>query len=337
MPLFGLLGLGGGSGNSLISGPSGADLDSSGGTKITSGENVYHVFTSDGNLVISSDGSGEGYTAMEIVVIGGGGGGGRGGGGGAGGIIQAPGAPIVAATMAVDIGPGGLGNNGSANGDAGTNSTFAHPAGTMTGYGGGKGGGTPTAVPTLNGGSGGGAGIDTGLTEGGEATQPGHPGLPYTTNNFGQNGGGAPQAQPYQAGGGGGGAEGAGAVGQRQNINPTASRGGPGGNGHPFPNFGNPVIGPAVPSPTEPIIGPTGLFAGGGGGGNNLNNPTSGTRPTGGPGGGGVGGGPHDDSPGGDFGGTSYGGGGGGKEAEPPGVSGGNGYQGIVMVRIYKG
>ena len=332
-PILSLLGLGGGAGSPLYSGSSGV-LDSSGGTKISPGPGteVFHIFTSNGNLVISE--AGGGFTKMEIVSVGGGGGGGRGGGGGGGGVLHAPGAPLVAATMAVTIGTGGPGNeDGNGKGISGGNTTFAHPGGDLIGYGGGGGGGSGTPVGDTAGGNGGGAGIDTGVA-GGPANQPNHANMPFTVNKYGNAGGQSPANAPYVSGGGGGAQ--AGGSGNRFNIGPAASTGGDGGAAQPFGNFGNPVIAPAVTDPAEPYIGTSGLFGAGGGGGNNLNNPTNAPRPAGGNGGGGVGAGPHEDGPGGQFNGTNYGGGGGGKEAEPSTVDGGNGYQGIVLVRIYK-
>lgn len=293
---------------------------STGGTKIESGNNIYHIFTSSGSLVISADAPNR---RMEFIVVGAGGAG-RAGGGGGGGIFHAPAAPVVAATMPVTVGPGPSPGDGA-------DSAFAHPLGTATGYGGGTGGnGGNTNNAVGSGGASGGVGFDGGAHPGGGNEQPGHPATPYPRNLYGGIGGGAPQTAPYQASGGGGGAGGNGSNGQRQNVDGDTSTGGPGGAGQPFPSFPTTIIGPALASPTLPVVGGTGLFGGGGGGGSNTNAGTT-PNPSGGSGGGGDGTGVDGTN---GYNANSYGGGGGGWEAESPRVAA-TGYQGIVCVRIY--
>ena len=75
-----------------------------GGTKITSGSNVYHVFLSSQNFQVDS-----GTNNIELLVVGGGGatGGTYTGGGGGGGVAHGPSVSISAGTYAVTVGDGG--------------------------------------------------------------------------------------------------------------------------------------------------------------------------------------------------------------------------------------
>ena len=93
------------------------------------------------NLTVTS-----GTANIELLVVGGGGASAfdNSGGGGAGGIAYASALPVTAGAHAITIGPGGTGSStfnypGHPNGNPtrGTNSTFTHPAGTITGLGGG--------------------------------------------------------------------------------------------------------------------------------------------------------------------------------------------------------
>lgn len=240
-------------------------FDASGGTKITSGSNVYHVFTSSGSLVVS----GGLNNNIELLVVGGGGatGGTYTGGGGGGGVAHGPSVSVSPGTYAVTVGGGGSRTStegGDSNSPGGT-SSIVLPAGTIRGLGGGT--GTIDAFQTygdtyIHGGSGGGNGDDNSPNSG-DATQPGEPNfgigiVHYGNPGYGPGSGNAPG--PNADGGGGGGAGGGGG--------PSHTDGRPGGVGQPFSNFPAPVIEPAIPAPVRPAwtptVGPTGIFAGGG-------------------------------------------------------------------------
>ena len=293
-------------------------FDASGGTKITSGSNVYHVFTTSGALVVSG-----GLTKdMEILIVGGGGasGGTYTGGGGGGGVAHGPSVTVVPGTHTVTVGDGGTqtaDNQGNANSPGGT-SSIVLPAGTIRGLGGGT--GTIDAYQTgpaqyNPGGSGGGNGDDN-SPNAGDATQPGEPNFGIGIVHYGNPGKGPPSGNAPGAdadGGGGGGAGGGGG--------PSHTDGRPGGVGQPFSNFPAPVIEPAIPSPVRPAwtptVGPTGIFAGGGTG---AKGPTARV-----PGGGGGG-----ESPGTGGDGVNFSGGGAGGVNAGAGGSCGNG---IVIIR----
>jgi|9_EtaG_2_1085328.scaffolds.fasta_scaffold40841_1 hypothetical protein len=291
-------------------------FSASGGTKITSGSNVYHVFTGDTNFVAS------GSTNIELLVVGGGGGcgGSYQGGGGGGGIAYGPSVPISSGTYAVVVGDGGeatplVGGNAASPGD---NSSITLPAGTISGLGGGTGtiDAYQTGPATYNpGGSGGGNGDDSDK-QAGDATQPGQPNFGIGIVHYGNPGyappsGNAPGGQAD--GGGGGGAGGGGG--------PSHTEQREGGVGQPFTNFPGPVLAPALPSPDQSrfttAVGPTGLF---GGGGTGARGPSSAV-----PGGGGGGETPGIGGDGRDF----TGGGGGGVVS----AKGGDGGKGIVVIR----
>ena len=145
----------------------------SGGTKITSGSNVYHVFTSSGSLVVSGGLNKD----IELVVVGGGGGTGGTytGGGGGGGVAHGPSVSVSPGTYPVTVGDGGSSTSteaGDANSPGGT-SSIVLPAGTIRGLGGGT--GSIDAFQTygdtyIHGGSGGGNGDDNSPNSG-DATQ----------------------------------------------------------------------------------------------------------------------------------------------------------------------
>ena len=290
-------------------------FSASGGTKITSGSNVYHVFTTSGSFVVSGGLS----KNMELLVVGGGGGTGGTytGGGGGGGVAYGPSISISTGTYPVTVGEGGprvSTNQGDAN-SPGDNSSIVLPAGTIRGLGGGTGCIDAYQTPPAQyqpGGSGGGNGDDDDK-QAGDATQPGEPNFGVGIVHYGNPGYAPPSGNspgPVADGGGGGGAgEGGG---------PTHTERRDGGAGQPFSNFPAPVIEPAIPAPIRPAwtpaVGPTGIFAGGGTG---AKGPSA--RVAGGGGGGEV------DCNAVDF----TGGGGGGNNAG----AGGAGGDGIVIIR----
>ena len=330
----------------ICAGDQTGSITATGGTKITSGDYVYHVFTTDTpspNKVLEvTSGSGDAV----LLVVGGGGGSAadNGGAGGAGGIAYGPSIPITPGSYAVTIGSGGLYNPARDNTfNWGSLSSFTHPLGTITGYG-GQGSAnadpgydiyTPYAVnpnvPANQMGSTAGGRVTNPMTEEAPVTPIGISGQPQQSTfsgkitNYGNQGGGATNAH-YWNGGGGGGAGGNGTSSTPGAPAPTRGRG---GDGQAFPAFPAPVIAPGIPGPEQPnftpAVGPTGLFGGGGGG--SVENPSQSFA--GGPGGGGVGAG------GGTSGAGVYGTGGGngsnGSTTSNPGtVKGGNG---IVLVR----
>ena len=282
------------------------------GGNATVTENGYrrHIFTSPGNLVVSSLAS---PASVLVVGAGGAGGGsvgnGQAGGGGAGGFRLASGIAFAnGATYPVTVGSGGAGvaPPGPGQGGDGANSVFGYPS-AITATGGGGGGGYDPGSggykPGRNGGSGGGHGNDgTSIGEGNsggndprcspisEGTDGGQSG----TNNYGTGGGGAAQA------------------GQGDGDDT-----GTGGIGAPVPSDIVPT------SYGEPGPSPGRYFAGGGGGGGSP------SQAQGGVGGGGNGG---QGAVGGDAS-TNMGGGGGG--AQGPGgnqFAGGAGGPGIVII-----
>ena len=120
--------------------PTGIPLEATGGTKIPAASAPngfqYHIFATTGATTLQVTSAGPSLQRMEVLVVAGGGGGGWRRSIGAGGVIHAPAAPVVVATMPVTVGAGGAGQSPS-NGSPGSNSVFTHPLGTMTGYGGG--------------------------------------------------------------------------------------------------------------------------------------------------------------------------------------------------------
>lgn len=269
--------------------------------EITQG--VY-TFTSDGTLTIPS---GVSVTCDILVVAGGGGGGGTNdrtaGGGGAGGVVYLQNQTLNSNTYAIVVGQGGTGGPNGSNGSNGGNSSL----GTLAIAIGGGGGAGPNFVNGNSGGSGGGICHGAG-TAGSGTTGQGYGGGPLSAND-GFNG-------IFTASGGGG----AGGIGG----NGTRSGGGSGG-----------------PGILVSITGTPTYYAGGGGGSANYIYTTSVSGGQGGVGGGGSGAttsGPNNSYvsvSGGDA--TYYGGGGGGSagnSASVPPCKGGDGYQGIVIVKI---
>ena len=240
--------------------------EATGGTKITSGSETIHTFTTSGSLVVT----GNSITGAKYLLIGGGGGGGgdNSGGGGAGLLRHVTGVTLPVATHPVTIGTGGAGapqtNTAASGGNA---STFAISGTPVSSSGGGSGGtGNPGQHAGGGGGSGGGGAGETPIDPNSGGTGSGDSGHPNGTdvasppNGWGNDGGG----NSASGGGGGGGAGGVGANALSTDI------GGPGGNGA-----------------TYTISGSSVTYAGGGGGGNE--NDIGPPFPSGGPGGGGPG------------------------------------------------
>jgi len=289
-------------------------LVATGGTEVTCGDYKTHIFTGDGTFCVSAIGSCAGNNAVDYLVEAGGGGasGDRAGGGGAGGFrtsnslslpVASPlanptGVTVTATGYPITIGAGGAGD--PATGTTGVDSTALG----LTSAGGGRSASGNT--PPIDGGSGGGS------------YRPGSGGIgntPPVSPPQGNDGGASPS---YLGGGGGGGAAAAGTG------TPPAGIGGAGS------YIDDTMIGPTAPSYGTPgPVGSTRYFAGGGGGGA--------YQASGNPGG--VGGG----GPGGRSGGTppvagtaatvNTGGGGGGGSTFGPGMLGGAGGSGVVIIR----
>jgi len=320
-PLLGLEGSGGGLG---FFGGGSNPVTSSGGTSVDVGTDRYHVFTATGSLVTDRN------ALIEVMVCGAGGdvysptgAYGSGGGAGGGGIMYADDATLIAGTHPVTVGapqPGGPGG--------GPSSLTSASGWVLLGVGGARGSNPQTAQ---SGGSAGGSGYDAGGANNATANQPNTTSnIPSPYVNYGNNGG-AGATGGYGGCGGGGGAGAAGGNGAQADVSPYHGSGGPGGAGQPFPSFGTTNIGPALPSPTQPHIGTSGLYGGGGGGACNANSGTSpNNRSAGGPGGGGTGARSHATN---GTGAVSFGGGAGGNELES-GNAFSTGFQGIVCVRI---
>jgi hypothetical protein len=256
-----------------------------GGTVLTVGDYKTHVFTSNGNFVVSSAGHPSGSTSVEYLVVAGGGSGASGdvgGGGGAGGVRENYPAPatgglaVNAGTYPITIGGGGGGVPDSNRGNPGSNSVFS----VITSAGGG-GGGVNQAPPQNGkpGGCGGGAGWNP-PSSGGTGNQP-----PVSPPQ-GQPGGANPPGtrSPAYIPGGGGGAAGAGRPGGYSGGYNAGDERGKGGVGK--------QIEPAFFGPTAPSYGnsdgPVGRYFGGGGGASSDNDSDAGGP--GGQGGGGYGG-----------------------------------------------
>jgi hypothetical protein len=176
-----------------------------------------HIFKSSGTLAFT-DKTLSSITADVLVVGGGGGAGGKestsgtdfAGGGGAGGVRYQSDAAIglTDGTVTVVVGTGGSGKGSSAQGDDGRESYIGSEGGPLTAKGGGGGGGGWSNLDGKPGGSGGGSGAGSGATAGtgGTATQPkAESGL-----SLGNSGGKGGSSNSTDAGGGGGGAGNAG-------------------------------------------------------------------------------------------------------------------------------
>ena len=284
-------------------------IAATGGTITTSGDYKTHVFTGDGNFVVSSIGNpAGGPSVVDYLVVGAGGDGTVGGGGGGGfrasnsqprsGIATvspldtSTGITVTATSFPITV--------GAASGNASVFSTISSAGG---------GGGPHYVSNPLNGGAGGSGGGGGGA--GNSRGTGGAGNTPPVSPPQGQPGGNAsgPNFPTPIHGGAGGGATGAGQPGGT----------GSGGAGAP--------VATAFFGPTSGCYGTPGPSAGrwfSGGGGTKADPPPAGN---GGAGGGGHGGGSN--ATGGFFAGTANTGGGGGGSS----VQGGPGGKGIVAIR----
>ena len=269
-----------------------------GGFVYTSGINTIHVFATVGTSTFTVNYS---RTCQILIVAGGGAGGSdRGGGGGAGGYVYYASQILSPGVYTITVGAGGVGTTSGTSGGTGTvggsggNSSIT---GLTAAIGGGGGGGChPTNKTPTSGGSGGGGSQYGGAAAGAAGTA-------------GQGNAGGTGYEGGSAGGGGG----ASSVG----ANASNAVGGNGGNGV-----------------TYSISGTSQTYCGGGGGGvygAPLVSPS--TAGTGGTGGGGAG---SNDMTSGNANGkpaTYFGAGGGGASlAYTFTTTGGNGYQGVVII-----
>lgn len=240
-----------------------------GGTIISDGAYIYHIFGASGTFTALSS-----ITADALIVAGGGGGGtGHGGGGGAGGYRTITGSSISAGAYPVVVGAGGsiAPNDSTLAGSGAASSVFSVQSA------GGGGGGSRFAGTGASGGSGG----------GGSYVAPGGAGnTPATTPAQGTNGGGS-----SPAGGGGGGAGAAGSPGPTNGgdggaglswSNGTYYAGGGGGGGYSTPGGAGGIGGGGAGGAAAGTAGTANTGGGGGGGAYN------GTQNSGGAGGSGV-------------------------------------------------
>jgi len=260
-----------------------------------------HTFTASGTFNCTTS-----ITADILVVGGGGGGGGNGGGGGGGGgVIERTSFTIPSGNRSVDVGGKGIGNNTSAYSSLG-NGGFSRFEGIDSAIGGGGG-----ASKVFTSSTGGGVGYNGGSGGGGtSATSIG------TQSNkgsgvFGQgsDGGSGYTDAGFGASGGGGGGK------SSNGTNAAYRQGGAGGNGHTSSISGTPYVyssGGGGGRSGAAFIDPSGLAGSGAGiGGRGSSICCS--------------------LPGGNA--TSYGSGGGGGGQT---TSGGNGKEGIVIIRYRK-
>lgn len=282
-------------------------LKLSGGQEtVTVGGYQYIVFTSSGDLIVST----KSYGVVDVLTVGGGGGGvGSSGAGGGAAEVDYWTSCAITANVPVTIGAGGLGvsTGGGNNGGSTSFGSF------VTTLGGGSGGAQYSAGITGGSSGGGGGGAIT--------TSPAGTG---NNTNAGGSGG------HLTSGGGGGGAT---AAGQSSNVpvaGPVSGKAGDGGAGLLLT-----TIDANLTSANFPITlaGMTRVSAGGGGG-QSQNYGGSATRGLGGTGGGGNGGqGPNSVA---GSAGTSYGSGGGGGAYDNNGAlqSGYAGFKGVCIVRF---
>jgi hypothetical protein len=275
-------------------------LYADGGTLTSSGGNKIHTFTTVGTTTFNVY---KPITCKILIVAGGGAGGSdRGGGGGAGGYVYYAAQSLAVGSYTVTVGSGGIGTTSGTSGGTGTiggNGGNSSVTGLTTAIGGGGGGGCNGTTTIRNGASGG---------SGGGGSQFGGAG-PGGSGTAGQGNTGGTGYEAGSAGGGGG----ASAVG----ANAANTVGGNGGNGVSYS-----------------ISGSTQTYCGGGGGGV-TGSPlfATSTPGTGGTGGGGNGNNNMTAGNGNGNPATYYGGGGGGATLSYGfTTTGGNGYQGIVII-----
>jgi len=301
---------------SVTESPSGNELFvcASGGTPSQSGDYEIRTFTSSGTFTVNSLATNSPNNIIDYAVVAGGGGGGTGtsagsGGGGAGGLRQFTSQPIAVQGYPVTVGGGGAGRGPGAApqpaGNSGSTSTFISNSSAGGGGGGSQNPGTTTGGRTGSAGGSGGGGSYPGAGGGAGNTPPVSP----------------PQGNAGAAIGGcnGGGGGGAGAAAVAASGPSVAS---PGGAGVDI----SPTYGPGV--------GVSGFVAGGGGGGN-YDAPGS---ASGGAGGGGAGNTKTCGAGVGTNGTANTGGGGGagtsrGGPSQGPGMQGGTGGGGVVIIR----
>jgi len=287
------------------------DYAASGGTITTHAGgfkvHIFSNFSASENFVVNAT------QLFDILIIAGGGGGSpanHAAGGGAGGFIYYSQKSLAAATYAIAVGAKGSGGTaGNRDHTSGTDTTF----GTLTtAEGGGRGGYEGSAVTQEVGGSGGGSGSNTNA-----ASRLGANG----TANQGNKGGDAPN-QGWHGSGGGGGASSEGIDGTATGVANTGV-GGAGGAGYTTGATGiyNFTTAGTVTFPANFTAASTSTsYSGGGGGGGN----TSGGSASHGGGAGSTVQGVNA---------TGYGGGGGGAGRQAGAVKGGDGYQGVVIIR----
>jgi len=270
------------SGELLPTPPPPPPFTATGGAQYVPGNGYkYHVFSHPNSDNFNCTGA-PGSFVVDILMVGGGGSGGTfspsragsGGGGGSGGVVHITNLPLAGATYPISVGDGGTGITAfNTNGNPGGDTTFVHPSGTISAYGGGGGGADGNVFADPASGSGGGAGSHrnsppSGQTFTGDAAQQGSvpgPVSPFAVT-YGNSGGDAYANPPYTGGGSensGGGGGGAGASGGDGSPPSTY---GAGGNGQPFPTFAYPLVGL---SPLNPYSPSNDHYGGGGAAGNN--------------------------------------------------------------------
>ena len=227
----------------------GVQINTSGGTKVESTTDIFHVFT--GSEPFDNDGI---ALTVDVLLIGGGGGtttSSWSGGGGAGGYRLVPGISVATGTSNPVVIGAGVGAPQSL---GGTSSALGYSVG-----GGGRGGPAHVAGTTAPQGSGGGGGgPDNGFPPWGGSAGQGNP----TYGNWGGSAGSNSQGPAPGGGGGGIGGQGRGTSYPSPSYAPwhwaqyPSDGGGVGGPGaHPAnPTFPMPVIAPAFPSPTSTFL-----------------------------------------------------------------------------------
>jgi hypothetical protein len=303
-------------------------LQATGGAITNIGDFRYHAFTTTGTSTFSVTNTGTTGLIDYLIIAGGGGGGGFGGGGGAGGVVFGEAKSATVNNFSIVVGGGGSGVTNAQQingGNGGNSSAFGFTAN------GGGGGGTRQSNNTGRtgnaGGSGGGGSHANSAPRGlgGSANQPAYSGHLTYGNNGAQGKLFFPAPEPSHKGGGGGGAGGPGiAPSDTSGTFTPRPNGGPGiGFSTYFPNWGT--------NSSNTTTGTRGYFAGGGGGMSFLS--ASGAEGLGGVGGGGNGGNEGTPNIEGAPGQANTGGGGGSSRWNGSSARGGDGGNGIVIIR----